>query len=387
VAVAACGSSSSTSSSGEAGGPPQTITLGQNAELTGGGAVVGNGWKAGVQLAIDRINGDGGITVNGQKYIFAVDIQDNQTKPDQAISIDQGFLAKGYKFFLGPGVSTIFTPTFATLKGKTVLQLTPATTAIPLLGTPDGANLFDTHVGEDGAQGRSVLYAKFLIQKYHPATVALLLPQDGPGELYEKLMKREFTNAGVNVVYDDFFPGTQRDFSSYIAKMQSKSPDLVFGGGTLDSQGNPFMMQAAQAGFTSPVFAGPPGLSTPSIKGVENQIKTFVFSVTTRAVNNEKDAQLADFRTFYASKIGSQPDSAAFWTLSFYDPVQILAAAMVKAGTVTDIPKITAAMTQITSYPHPALNERFDSLHQAVYTPQFGVATNGQVSYFDAPSS
>jgi hypothetical protein len=135
------------------------------------------------------------------------------------------------------------------------------------------------------------------------------------------------------------------------------------------------------------VFAGPPGLSTPSIKGVENQIKTFVFSVTTRAVNNEKDAQLADYRTFYASKIGSQADSAAFWTLSFYDPVQILAAAMVKAGTVTDIPKITAAMTQITSYPHPALNERFDSSHQAVYTPQFGVATNGQVSYFDAPSS
>ena len=112
----------------------------------------------------------------------------------------------------------------------------------------------------------------------------------------------------------------------------------------------------------------------------------FVFSVTTRAVDNTSDAQLADYRTFFASDLGKQPDSASFWTLSFYDPVLILANAMVQAGTVTDVAKITDAMTKITTYPNSALNEHFSSVHQAVYTPQFGVATNGQVAYSNAPS-
>jgi branched-chain amino acid transport system substrate-binding protein len=325
-------------------------------------------------------NGTNGFKVGNKNYKFELVQEDNQSVPEQAISIDQKFLRDNIKFILGPSLGTAFTPAFNSIKGQAVMNITPTTGAIPFLGTPDGKYLFDTHMREDGPTGRVVLIVKLLMAEYKPKKVAILLPQDGPGELYVKAFGDNFKAAGVDVVYSEFFPAGNRDFASYIAAMKSKSPDLVVSG-YIDAYMTPFLDQAVQAGFTTPVMVAAPGGGLPSLKGKEAQIKNYAFSVATRAVDDPTDAQTAAFRANYKTKFGKDPEQADFWMLSYYDPINMLAKAMQKAGTTTDLDKITAAMKALPALTDGALKSTFDSSNQAVYKPQVALVTSGVVKY------
>lgn len=380
VAISACGGGSSTTNSS---GPAKTVTIGASVEATGGAAAIGTQWRDGVKLAVDRVNKDGGFTVNGQKYMLAADIQDSAADPQQAITIAQGFVQKSYPVVLGPGVSTVFTATFQSLKGSDVVVMSPAATVGQFLTTPDGKYLFHTHIADDGTTGRVYKMTKSIVAKYSPKSAAILLPQDPIGELYGAAYKQALQASGVTVAYDQRFPSAQRDFSSYLAAIKSANPDVIFLP-YLDTWAVPFLTQAIQAGYTAPVFVGSPGTSSSTINGKTDQIKRFVWSVTTRAVDSTTDPQVQDFRAHYKAMFGNDPAPSAFWALSYYDEVLMLPKVFAAAGSVTDHKSITAAYEKVTQWNGKTLDLHFDSGRTAVYTPQLAFLENGIITYQDA---
>jgi branched-chain amino acid transport system substrate-binding protein len=378
LVVTACGGGSSTTTSG----PVKTITIGANVEATGGAAAIGSQWRDGVKLAISVLDALGPFTVKGQQYKIAADIQDNGADPQQAISIDQSFIRGSYPVILGPGVSTVFGAAFPSIKGTDVVVLSPAATVGQFLTTPDGKYLFHTHIADDGATGRVYKMTKAIVAKYSPTKAAILLPQDPIGELYGGAYKTALAASGVSVVYDQRFPAAQRDFSSYIAAIKAAGPDVIFTP-YLNTWAVPFLAQAIQVGYTAPLFVGSPGTSSATITG-KPEIKRFVWSVTTRAVDVTTDPQVADFRAKYKALYGKDPDPSAFWDLSYYDEVLMLPKVFQQAGSVTDAKAITAALLKVSSWPDKTLNLTFDSGHSAVYTPQLAILENGTVTYQDA---
>lgn len=377
LVVAACGNSATTPS-----GRVKTITIGASVEATGGAAAIGSQWRDGVKLAISVLDAQGPFTVKGQQYKIAADIQDSGTDPQQAISIDQSFIRNAYPVILGPGVSTVFGAAFPSIKGNDVVVLSPAATVGQFLTTPDGKYLFHTHIADDGTNGRVYKMTKAIVAKYSPTKAAILLPQDPIGELYGGAYKTALAAANVSVVYDQRFPAAQRDFSSYIAAIKAAGPDVIFTP-YLDTWAVPFLTQAIQVGYTAPLFVGSPGTSSSTIKN-KPEIRRFVWSVTTRAVDATSDPQVADFRAKYKALYGKDPDPAAFWDLSYYDEVLMLPKVFQQAGSVTDPKAITAALLKVSNWPSRTLNLTFDSGHSAVYTPQLAILDNGTVTYQDA---
>ena len=79
----------------------QSIKLANVAELSGGGATVGNNWKNGIDLAIEEINAKGGVL--GRK--LEVSHADSQSNPGVARAQVQKALDAEPYVLLGPGYS------------------------------------------------------------------------------------------------------------------------------------------------------------------------------------------------------------------------------------------------------------------------------------------
>jgi branched-chain amino acid transport system substrate-binding protein len=392
--LAACGSgsksasaptsaptSASTGASTVSCASPTSIPIGASVSETGGAADIGQVWAKGIQLAVDIANKNG-IIVAGKCYNFSLSEQDDATSPEVAIGIYQKFLQNGDKYILGPGVGTVFTAAYASAKGDSVLIMTP--TSIGSVTTGYNPLLFQTHITDAGTGGRVYAMAGALAAKYKPTSVALLESQDPLGELHEQGLTAGFKNANVPVVYAQYFPAGTTDFAPYIAAIKSKNPSLVIIG-YLDTYVHPFLQQAVQAGFTSPVFVGAPGSTFASIQGITG-ISNYAVSITTRAVDNASDPQVAAFRAAWTAQFGSEPNSGDFWALSYFDDVLMLSKAMSVAGSIDPTAVATALhSTASESYPDRTLNLSFGSNNIAQYTPQMGYWLNGQITYVNLP--
>ncbi|MFP3616382.1 ABC transporter substrate-binding protein, partial [Paraburkholderia sp. SIMBA_050] len=71
-----------------AGVSGEPVVIGVSGPLTGQDAQYGEQWKRGFDLALDEINGSGGI--HGRP--LAVDFQDSRSDPRQAVAIAQKFV-------------------------------------------------------------------------------------------------------------------------------------------------------------------------------------------------------------------------------------------------------------------------------------------------------
>src|ERR1700710_549264 len=79
------------------------ITLGAAVQLTGAQANTGRYYRDAYQLTIDQINAKGGVTVDGKKYTFALNLLDSQS--DQSLGVrlyTQLVTDKKVNFLLGP---------------------------------------------------------------------------------------------------------------------------------------------------------------------------------------------------------------------------------------------------------------------------------------------
>lgn len=359
-----------------------SIPIGATIEVSGGASVLGTEWKRGIELAIDAANGEDGFTVGDQKYKWDLQLKDNQSLPDQAIANYRDFVGSGVNFILGPDLSTALPPAFNSLGGASPFILTPANGSA-FIGTPGAENLFITHLADVGENGRVARMVDILVDQYDPKSVAILLPQDAPGELYTTTFGEFFEKAGVDVVYSEAFPGDTRDFASYITAMKAADPDLVLSG-YLDTWMGPLLTQAEGAGFTDPVFVGAPGTNVTALQE-GSAITDFAWSVTTRAVNNTDDPQVQPYREAYLAKYGVEPGATGFWGLSFYDSILLLTEALKEAGTVDDLEAINASFLGIKDWDGGVLDLTFDpETHRAVYSAQVGVFHDGTTTYIEA---
>ena len=65
----------------------KTIKVGEFSSMTGETATFGQESDAGIQYALAEINAAGGIEVAGKKYPVTVELQDDQSKPEEAKTV------------------------------------------------------------------------------------------------------------------------------------------------------------------------------------------------------------------------------------------------------------------------------------------------------------
>ncbi len=379
--LSACSSPSSGGSTSSAS--CQTVKIGGQEPTSGTGASAGTYYQNGLILGVKSVNDAGGFKVKGTCYKFDLENIDDQTDPAQAVSANQKFVSEGIKFIFGPSTTALLAPSFAQVAGTDTMVFGIGAKTNALQKQAGGDYLFAPNMAQDKLIDTDI---KATVAKYPNRKVGILISNDDAGNLLGGYLRDSLKAAGANVVYDQKYDPTTRDFSPYIAALRSAGVNLVVGP-YLDQWFKPFLEQAATADYTDPVFVGLNGVTPASYN---SKIKHFIFFPGSLPVSDAAStlAPVKAFRALYKKQFGSYPpaDSGGDNAITLYEPVRMLAKAMSDAGSVDDVKAITKALTNIkaTKYPNRIEDLSFSSARESNYPLYLGVIDSGKTTYVPA---
>jgi branched-chain amino acid transport system substrate-binding protein len=348
-AMNACGSGSSDDggSSGEG-----AITIGSLTSLTGFAAALGETGAGSVEVGAYLVNQGGGVKVGGKTYKFKVVKADAKSDPAGATAGALQLVNDNkVKFIFGPSESAEAVPAQAALAGKGVLWVTQSTLLAtklvhdgpdsdPLLKfTWAGWNLPADQAGEASVQG--------IIQQYpNTKRAAVIMPADSTYEVQIAGIVDALKAHGVDVVDVERYDAKTTDFAPILTKIKALDVDLVYTGNT--AQPNQAMVsQSQQLGGVAPLMFATGTGSTPGLTGNNGKPTTFPYgylaygAATPGAGDPKVDEGLALWKKVVGKPV---PEGNEDYAYHYAAPVQLLAQAMEKAGTVTDVDAIAKAL-------------------------------------------
>jgi branched-chain amino acid transport system substrate-binding protein len=204
-------------SSGAAFGQP--IKISDVAELSGGGATVGNNWKNGIDLAVEEVNAKGGIL--GRK--IEVSHADSQSNPGVARAQVQKALDAEPYVLLGPGYSGSVKVTAPLAAEAGITQIVGGEAAE--LTQAGNKFLFRTSFGQQSSMPK---VAKYINDELKAKSVAIVWVNNDFGRGGRDVVTKEFGKYGIKVAADLSTEAGQADFAADVSKIKAAAPDAVF---------------------------------------------------------------------------------------------------------------------------------------------------------------
>ncbi|MGJ4909882.1 ABC transporter substrate-binding protein [Bradyrhizobium sp. HKCCYLRH2060] len=195
------------------------IKIADVAELSGGGATVGNNWKNGIDLAVEEINAKGGIL--GRK--IEVSHADSQSNPGVARAQVQKALDGEPYVLLGPGYSGSVKVTAPLAAEAGITQIMGGEAAE--LTQAGNKFLFRTSFGQQSSMPK---VAKYINDELKAKSVAVVWVNNDFGRGGRDVITKEFNRLGIKVAADLSTEAGQADFAADVSKIKAAAPDAVF---------------------------------------------------------------------------------------------------------------------------------------------------------------
>ena len=202
---------------GEADG---TFTIGGLLPQTGDLSFLGPPEEAGAQLAVEEINGAGGVL--GADISFMPG-DSGDADPDVANPTVDEHLSAGADMILGAAASGISLNVIDKITGACVIHFSPANTSPQFTDYDDGDLYFRT-APSDILQGQ--VLADLMVEE-GVANVALLARQDSYGEGLLEFTKIPFEDQGGEVVLDQVYDPEASSFEAEVDAVISEDPDAL----------------------------------------------------------------------------------------------------------------------------------------------------------------
>lgn len=356
--------------------PIKDIPLGAILALTGPASIYAMGDAASIRLAVREIEDDGGFDVAGQRYKFALREEDTGSKPQQVITATQKLLDAGdIRFIVGPTTTGDWVAAWGLLSKAEVMNFSFATAVLQHIGTPAGKNLFFPNRGIKAPIDAAVAVAA---ERWKSKTAAMLIPGDAVGQAVGPIIRTALAQNGIKLVYDSTFAPAVREFSSQLTAIKALAPDVLISG-YFDDMMSTVMRQAVELGAARK-FIGMRGVSEASGLPLKGAIDGLIFPLVSR---DPTDPEMQGFNASYEKHFGRKPDRTIANGIGLHDAIMILAAAMQKSGSTTDVAKISAAMRSVESYKHSTLGIRFNDAGMADHVQLVGVmdGATGQTEF------
>jgi branched-chain amino acid transport system substrate-binding protein len=203
---------------------PPEIKIGLAAPLSGSTAIFGQQARHGAELAIERINADGGILGRPVRLVVVDDASD----PKQGVLAASRLLIEGVTMVVGHLNSGVSIPASDVYADGGVLQISPATTS-PIYTERGLWNTFRIC----GRNDDQALAASSHIEKNLSGKKIAIIHDRTPygkglADELEKALKSK--NANLEFVSEALNPG-EKDYSALISKLKRASIDFVYYGG------------------------------------------------------------------------------------------------------------------------------------------------------------
>ncbi|MGO2100914.1 ABC transporter substrate-binding protein [Vagococcus salmoninarum] len=360
--LAACGGGGSSAKDGE------TIKIGVNLELSGAVSAYGIQERDGIELAVDKINDEGGIL---GKQIELV-VKDNKSETAEAVSVTAS-LTNNDKVvaIIGPATSGAAKATIPNLTKAKVPAITPSGTndEITVVNGTVQEYIFRTSY-QDSFQGS--LLAKYASDNMGKTKGVIIGDNSSDyGKGLTKAFEDEFKG---DVVEKEYFVEGDKDFKAILTKIKDKDFDFIYIPSYYTEAGL-IIKQAREMGIKQPIL-GADGFSDSKlvdVAGAENVNDVFYTShFSENAPANDTVADfVADFKAKHKDKSPSSFNALA------YDSVFMLKTAIENAGEA-DSEKIKDELANLKEFVGVTGTMTMDENHNPVKAAVVIGLTNGE---------
>lgn len=207
------------------------ITLGAAVSETGKYSTNGVFTEKGYQLAVEKINAQGGVKVGGKTYKLAVKFYDDESSPARGAElVDRLVKQDGIKFLLGPyssGLTKAIAPETEKLKTPMVEGNGSARSLFTngykyLFATLTTADQYLASVIDLAAENAGALN-----KKPGDLKVAIIVENDPFSKDVRKGVVDKIKKYGMKLIIDDQFPRDIGDMTPTLIKVKSLKPDVL----------------------------------------------------------------------------------------------------------------------------------------------------------------
>ncbi|WP_027848831.1 branched-chain amino acid ABC transporter substrate-binding protein [Marinospirillum minutulum] len=320
-----------------------TIKIALAGPVSGPVAQYGDMQFTGAQMAIKRINAQGGV--NG-KMLEGV-VYDDACEPRQAVTVANRIVNDNISFVVGHLCSGSTQPASAVYDEEGILMITAASTS-PEITQLGYRTIFRT-IGLDNMQGP--VAGNYIATKVKPKKMAILHDKQQYGEGIARAVNQTVTDKGINVVMFDGINAGDRDFSAIISRMVREDVDFVYYGGYHPELGL-LLRQSSEQGLDAQ-FMGPEGVGNPDITAIAGEASEGLLVTLPPAF--EQDPRNADLVKAFRD---NKEDPAGPFVMPAYTAVQLMAEGM--KGTKSENPEKVAAYLRANSFDTPIGQVQYD---------------------------
>ena len=306
-ALAGCG--------GTKANPP--IKIGLVAPLTGPSGGMGQSQERGYRLAMEEINGKGGV--NGR--LIEIETYDDQGDPQKAASGAQKFVDDKSIVAVGGSCNSSSTLAMSPIIDAGKLPNLVVTSSSPKL-TGSSEYFFRMSV-QDASVGPQM--ADVLLSLGHK-TVAIMFPNNDYGKGLSEALANRMKEKGGEVLESLTYQADDQDFSAQLTTIKNLKPDIIALTGTQQDSGL-IIKQIDQMGLGIPIIGGTGlyNVKTLEVSGKEAAEGVILIGVY---VATNPDPKVQELVGKYKKKYDQTPDGFAALA---YDQMYVIAAAATKA--------------------------------------------------------
>jgi branched-chain amino acid transport system substrate-binding protein len=254
------------------------ITLGAAISQSGKYAREGKFYVDAYTMAVEAVNKAGGVKVGGTTYRLALKLYDDQSDPSLAARLCTKLVTSDkVNFLLGPYTSGIAIAASAVSEKY----------QIPMVqGGGAAGNIFDHgYKYIFGTLSNAEMYfqpaVEMAARSAPPArSAALLFSNEAFDKAVAKGARRWLREQKIDLVYDQEYQPATQDFSSVLAVIRSKAPDLILLAGHEENSLN-FIRQSQSADVNPKMAVFTVGPPTGDFRKTLGKAAEYVYGVTT----------------------------------------------------------------------------------------------------------
>jgi branched-chain amino acid transport system substrate-binding protein len=302
----------------------QNILIGVSTPVTGPAAVASEWERWGIDLAVEEINGAGGVLGRNIETI----ILDNKCNPSEAVNVANKLVEAKVVAIIGSHCSSAHLAAMPIIKEAKVPMITGIASNPQITDQSGvGGNDWAFRINPSDKAMMDALGA-YLGDKKIFKTVAIVAEDTDFGRGGAAAFQAVAEKAGINIISSDFHPQNVPDYTSILTRLQQRHPDAIatfqLGGDSLN-----FLRNAMQMGvripYTGRVELGGRNLQIIEAGGMEGSISAWTYSHEIGAPQNQA----------FVAKIKAKYNSVPYLqTWGSYDCMRIIAQAIVLAGDV-----------------------------------------------------
>lgn len=300
------------------------VKIGHVAPTSGAIAHLGKDNEYGARMAIDELNAKG-VMIGGKKAKFELLPEDDAADPKQGTAAAQKLIDSKVNGVVGHLNSGTTIPASKLYFDAGIPQISPSATNPKY--TRQGYKTAFRVVADDVHLGGTL--GKYAVNTLKAKRVAIIDDRTAYGQGLAQEFEKSVVAAGGTSVGRQFTNDKATDFTAILTAIKATKPDVIFFGG-MDAVGGPMMRQMKQLGISAN-FMGGDGICTGELPKLAagTMADGQVVCAEAGGVEGQEKASLEKFKADFKTKFGIDVQLYAPYV---YDAVNVIVAAMVKAG-------------------------------------------------------